>query len=78
MSQQEALCRNKDHAGLKLEDKNLSRYVTTLSRHREMKMAEKLCHDRKQLFRNTKLRVSNRTQDNFVATKKFYVVANTT
>ena len=36
-------------------------------------MAEKLCCDKRQLCRDTKFRVSNGRQDNFIATEKHYV-----
>ena len=78
MLQQEALGCNKDQVELKPEDKNLSRHVTSLLRHKELKMEEKLCRNKRQLCRDTKFRVSNGRQDNFVATEKFYVATNTT
>ena len=52
----------------------LSRHFSTLSRHKELKIAEKLCRVIRKLCHNTKFRVSNGRQDNFVATEKFYVV----
>ena len=76
--QQEVLCRNKDQVELKLENKTLSRHVTTLSQHKELKVAEKLCHERRQLCHNAKFKVSNGRQDNFVTTGKFYVSTNIT
>ena len=58
MSQQEALCHNKDQDELRPEEKTLSRHVITLSRHKELKMAEKFCREKRQLCRDTKFRVS--------------------
>ena len=46
----------------------LSRHFSTLSRHKELKIVEKLCHEKRQLFRDTKFKVSNGRKDNFVAT----------
>ena len=90
MSQQVALCRNKDQAELKPETNivitfhnsavtlikansngTLSRHFTTLSQHKELKMAEKLCRD-------TKFRVNIERQEDFVVIEKFYVATNTT
>ena len=56
----------------------LSRYSTTLSQHKELKMAEKLCREKRQLCYDTKSRVSIEGQEDFVATEKFYVETNTT
>ena len=78
MSQQATLCHNKDQAELKLEDKTLSQHVTTMSRHKELKMTKKFCRDKRQLCRDTKFRVNNGRQDNFVTTEKFYITKNTT
>ena len=46
----------------------LSRHFTTLFQHKELKMAEKLCCDKRQLCRDTKFKVSIEKQENFVAT----------
>ena len=97
MSQQVALCRNKDQAELKPETNiiitfhnsvvtlikansngTLSQHFTTLSQHKELKMAEKLCRNKRQLCRDTKFRVSIERQEDFVVIEKFYVATNTT
>ena len=57
---------------------NLLRHFSTMLRHKELKLEEKLCRDRRQLCRDTAFRVNIERQDNFVATKKFYVATNTT
>ena len=56
----------------------LSRLFTTLSQHKELKMEEKLCCDKRQLCHNTKFRVIIERQEDFVTIEKFYVTANTT
>ena len=56
----------------------LSRHFTTLSQHKELKMTEKLCCDKRQLCCDTKFRVSIERQEDFVATEKSYVATNTT
>ena len=56
----------------------LSRHFTTLSQHKELKIAENLCHDKRQLCRDTKFTVSIEMQEDFVATEKFYVATDTT
>ena len=57
---------------------NLSRPFITLSLQKEQKIAEKLCHNKRQLCRNTKFKVSIERQEDFVVIEKFYVVTNTT
>ena len=49
------------------------RHFTTLSQHKELKMVEKLYRDKRQLCRDKKSRVSIEGQEDFVATKKFYI-----
>ena len=56
----------------------LSRPFITLSLHKERKMAEKLCRNKRQLCRDTKFKVSIERQEDFVMIEKFYVVTNTT
>ena len=46
----------------------LSQNLTTLLQHKELKMAEKLCRDKRHLCRDTKLRVSIERQEDFVST----------
>ena len=90
MSQQAALYRNKDQAELKPKTKivatlikangngTLSQYFRTLSQHKELKIVEKLCRDKRQLCRDTKFRVSIERQEDFVTIEKFYIATNTT
>ena len=56
----------------------LSRHFSTLSRHEELKIAEKLCRDKRKLCHDTAFRAGIDRQDNFIVTKKFYVMTNTT
>ena len=57
------------HMAMKL----MSRHLTTLSRHKELNIAEKLYHDKRQLCRDTKSTISFEGQEDSVATEKFYV-----
>ena len=56
----------------------LSQHFTTLSQHKELKMAEKLCRDKRQLCHDTKFRVIIERQEDFIATEKFYGTKTTT
>ena len=56
----------------------MSRHFTTLSQHKELKMAKKLCQNKRQLCRDIKSRVSIEGQEYFVTTEKFYVATNIT
>ena len=56
----------------------LSRHFTTLSQHKELKIPENLCRDKRQLCRDKKFRVSIERQEDFIATEKFYVSIDTT
>ena len=76
MSQQAALCHNKDQAELKPKMKivatshnyvatlikangrgTVSQHFTTMLQHKELKIAEKLCRDKRQLCHDIKSRV---------------------
>ena len=56
----------------------LSQHFKTLSQHKELKMVERLCHDKRQLCRDTKFRVRIERKEDFVMIEKFYVTTNTT
>ena len=56
----------------------LSRHFTTLSQPKELKMAEKLCRDKRQLCWDTKFRINIERQEDFVAIEKFYVTTDIT
>ena len=56
----------------------LLRHFTTLSQHKELKIAKNLCHDKRQLCLDTKFRVNIERQEDFIVTKTFYVTTDTT
>ena len=58
------------HMAMKL----MSRHLTTLSRHNDLKIEEKLCRDKRQLCCDTNSTINFEGQEDSVATEKFYVV----
>ena len=56
----------------------LSCHFTTLSQHKELKMSEKLCRNKRQLCCDTNFKVSIERQEDFVAIERFFVATNTT
>ena len=53
--------------------KLMSQHLTTLSRHKELKIVEKLCRDKRQLCCDTKSIFRFEGQENSVTIEKFYV-----
>ena len=51
----------------------MSPHFTTLSRHKELKMVEKLCRDKRRLCHDTKSIVNFEGQEDSVITEKFSV-----
>ena len=80
-SQKTKICCDKDFyvaISIKVDGSGtLSRHFTTLLQHKELKMAEKLCRDKRQLCRDTKFSVSIERQEEFITTDNFYVATNT-
>ena len=57
------------HMGMKL----MSRHLTTLSRHKKLKIAKNLYCDKRQKCYDTKATISFEGQEDSITTEKFYV-----